>query len=168
MEPTWLHFEAIGLLCKCFCLGVACLKLPWGDLCKGEIQGADVQKSSRLEQERGRDREKERQWKKRVSVLPRALGARVHYGGVRVSGRTLPPRPHLQAWGPLRNIKKHKQSILNVTQRERASKQEKKKHILEGKGFSSVTQYFEIREVGAWFTVYSSYDASTFLFGGVV
>lgn len=55
------------------------------------------------------------------------LGARVHYGGVSVSRRALFPHP--QAPGPLHNIKKHKQSILNVTQRKskRESVEKKKK-----------------------------------------
>ena len=64
------------------------------------------------ERDRGRERERK---KKKVCVLARVLGARVHYGGVSVSRRALFPHP--PAPGLLHNIKKHKQSILNVTQR---------------------------------------------------
>lgn len=61
--------------------------------------------------------------------------------------------PHPQAPGPLHNIKKHKQSILNVTQRKsKRGSVEKKKQVQERKGFSSVTQHSEIREreAGLW------------------
>lgn len=71
------------------------------------------------------------------------LGARVHYGGVSVSRRALFPHP--QAPGPLHNIKKHKQSILNVTQRKSKRERGKKKQVRQRKGFSSVTQHCEIR-----------------------
>lgn len=58
--------------------------------------------------------------------------------------------PHPQAPGPLHNIKKHKQSILNVTQRKsKRGSVEKKKQVRERKGFSSVTQHSEIREMEA-------------------
>lgn len=58
--------------------------------------------------------------------------------------------PHPQARGPLHNIKKHKQSILNVTQRKsKRGSVEKKKQVRERKGFSSVTQHSEIREMEA-------------------
>lgn len=102
-------------------------------------------------QERGseRDRGGRERKKKKVCVLARVLGARVHYGGVSVSRRALFPHP--QAPGPLHNIKKHKQSILNVTQRKskRESVEKKKKQVRERKGFSSVTQHSEIREMEA-------------------
>lgn len=70
-----------------------------------------------------------------------------------MSRRALFPRP--QAPGPLYNIKKHKQSILNVTQRKskRGSVEKKKKRqVRERKGVSSVTQHGEIREIeaGLW------------------
>lgn len=64
--------------------------------------------------------------------------------------------PHPQAPGPLHNIKKHKQSILNVTQRkskresvEKKTQKKKKNKYEERKGFSSVTQHSEIREMEA-------------------
>lgn len=79
-------------------------------------------KEGAMETEKGAERKKEK-----VCVLARVLGARVHYGGVSVSRRALFPHP--QAPGPLHNIKKHKQSILNVTQRKskRGSVEKKKK-----------------------------------------
>lgn len=65
------------------------------------------------------------------------LGARVHYGGVSVSRRALFPHP--QAPGPLHNIKKHKQSILNITQRkskrESVEKKKKKETSTRTQGF---------------------------------
>lgn len=66
-----------------------------------------------------------REKKKKVCVLAGVLGARVHYGGVSVSRRMLFPHP--QAPGPLHNIKKHKQSILNVTQRQSKRRERGKK-----------------------------------------
>lgn len=107
----------------------------------------------RKETERKEAEEKRRERKKKqVCVLARVLGARVHYGGVSVSRRALFPRP--QAPGPLCNIKKHKQSILNVTQKKskRGSVEKKRKQVRERKGVSSVTQHSEIRgtEAGLW------------------
>lgn len=106
-------------------------------------------KEGAKETEAGRERKK-----KKVCVLARVLGARVHYGGVSVSRRALFPHP--QAPGPLHNIKKHKQSILNVTQRkskresvEKKTQKKKKTKYEERKGFSSVTQHSEIREMEA-------------------
>lgn len=109
-----------------------------------------------MSNERGseRDREGRQRKKKKVCVLAGVLGARVHYGGVSVSRRALFPHP--QAPGPLRNIKKHKQSILNVTQRKskRGSVERKKRERKETSArtqgfFSSVTQHGEIREMEA-------------------
>lgn len=90
-----------------------------------------------MQRERGseRDRGGRERKKKKVCVLARVLGARVHYGGVSVSRRALFPHP--QARGPLHNIKKHKQSILNVTQRKskRESVEKKKETSTRTQGF---------------------------------
>lgn len=87
--------------------------------------------SCRKETGSNRDREGRERKEKKVCVLARVLGARVHYGGVSVSRRALFPHP--QARGPLHNIKKHKQSILNVTHRKskRGSVEKKKRNKCE-------------------------------------